>query len=168
MYKFNFRIFTVFIIILITLGSSAHSGHKNKKAKNFKLKKIDSKESYSLKDFSNQPVILNFWASWCTPCKDEMPFLEDFWKDYKDKGIKLIGINVMDNNKSAIKLLESLNITYLNLSDPPGKVTTSYKIIGLPVTIFIDKNGNISHLNYGPYIGDEGKKKFYSELDKIL
>ena len=161
-------LFLIIITSIISCNNKLSTDNNNIKAKNFKLPMINGQQTYSLKEFEGKPVILNFWASWCAPCREEMPFIQKAWNDYETKGIQFIGINVMDDKNEAIKVLESLKISYLNLYDPPGEVSKKYNVLALPVTIFIDKYGNIIQQNYGPYLGESGEDKFRTSTNEIL
>ena len=161
-------LFLIIFTFILSCSNTSINDNNLKKAKNFKLPMLNGQQSYSLKEFEGKPVILNFWASWCAPCREEMPFIQKAWKDYKTKGIQFIGINIMDDKDEAIKVLESLNINYLNLYDPPGEVSKKYNVLALPVTIFIDKYGNIIQQNYGPYLGKSGEEKFRTSTNEIL
>jgi len=137
-------------------------------AKNFSLESVKEKKEISLEDFKGKPVVVNFWATWCGPCKLEMPFFEKTWREYKDKGVIFIGIDVMDDKDSAIKFMDKLGISYINLYDPSGKTSNSYGVVALPATFFIDKNGNIIVKHYGSFLGNEAEKKFKSYLKEII
>ena len=165
--KFYSYFITVLFVInpLISCGSLSN-GEENH-AKNFKLKSMSENKFYTLESLKGEPIVINFWASWCAPCKLEMPFLEKNWKEYREKGVKFVGINVMDDKGEAVKTLEEFNITYLNLYDSAGDVSNLYDIIALPVTLFIDKKGKITHKNYGPYIDEQGENRFKKSIKKI-
>lgn len=137
-------------------------------AHNFELESLRNSTTYSLEQFRGKPVILNFWASWCPPCKKEMPLLESSWNSYRDKGIKIIGINVMDDRSHATALVDQFDITYLNLFDRGNEVSRSYGVVALPVTVFIDSEGRIVRKHFGPYLGDDGKRMFLTQLEEII
>jgi len=128
-------------------------------AKNFSLDSLIEDKEVSLEDFKGKAVVLNFWATWCGPCREEMPLLEKSWNKYKDKGVVFLGIDVMDDKGEAAEFIESTGITYPNLYDPSGKVSSKYKVIALPATFFIDKEGTIPQKNYDPFLRSDGKKK---------
>ncbi len=136
-------------------------------AKNFTLESIDGNEKISLNDFKGKPVVLNFWASWCGPCKEELPLFESTWKEYKDKDVIFLGVDVMDDRNAAEKYISDEGITYTNLHDPSGEVSNQYGVVALPATFFIDREGRIVAKNYGPFTGDYGAKKFKSYLKEI-
>ena len=95
-----------------------------------------------LSDLKGTPVVLNFWASWCTTCKDEQPLLESAWRHYKDK-VMFIGLSHLDQDKNARAWLQCYDVTYPNALDKGGKVYNAYHVQGVPETFFIDANGNI-------------------------
>ena len=160
---------TIFCIILFTVScSTGDSNGISRTAKNFKLPSFTDNTDYQLNQFKGKPVILNFWASWCAPCWQEMPFLENVWKSNKDNNLVLLGINVLDDKEEAEETLKEFGITYLNLYDPEGDIKDNYNLLALPVTYFIDKEGSISKINYGPFLGKEGEELFNSLLKDII
>jgi thiol-disulfide isomerase/thioredoxin len=134
----------------------------------FSLLSLDGNKKIELKDFKGKPVVINFWASWCEPCREEMPFLERTWKEYKDKGVIFLGINVLDEEKNAKDFINVFNISYTNLKDSSGEVANTYGVVGLPVTFFIDKEGRIVRRNYGPFLGEKGEKSFIGYVKEII
>jgi cytochrome c biogenesis protein CcmG/thiol:disulfide interchange protein DsbE len=97
-----------------------------------------------LSDLRGQVVLLNFWASWCDPCRDEAPALERVWRDYKDKGVVFIGIDYVDLESSAQDYLAEFDVTYPNGLDTGQRISRAYRIRGVPETFFVDKQGNIA------------------------
>lgn len=100
----------------------------------------------SLLDFSGKPVILNFWASWCGPCKMEMPFFDDAYRTYKDN-IHFLMINMTDGSRetirSASEYIKEEGYIFPIYFDSSAEAAVKYGVSGIPMTIFIDKNGNI-------------------------
>lgn len=96
-----------------------------------------------LSDQRGKVVIINFWASWCQPCKDEAPDLERTWRKYKDKGVLFIGINWSDTESKARAYLQEFGITYPNGPDLGRRIGQKYRIRGVPETFFVDKQGNV-------------------------
>lgn len=136
-------------------------------AKDFSLPSLDGDKKVELGDFKGKPVVINFWASWCGPCRDEMPFLEKAWKEYKEKGVVFIGIDVLDDEKNAKGFLSSLGVSYTNLKDQTGEVSNMYGVVGLPATIFINREGKMTRINYGPFLGEKGEKSFIQSVEEI-
>jgi peroxiredoxin len=96
-----------------------------------------------------------------------MPFLEKSWNEYKDKGVVFIGIDVLDDEKNAKDFINTLGVSYPNLKDQSGEVASKYGVVGLPATIFIDKQGRITRKNYGPFLGEDGEKDFMDKVEEI-
>lgn len=166
-------ILSSFLCALLFLSSCNQSteessaGTDSGVATNFTLDSLTDGDEISLEDFRGKGVVLNFWATWCGPCREEMPLFEETWKKYKDKDVVFLGIDVMDDKDNASEFLETIGITYPNLYDPSGKVSGKYKVIALPATFFIDKEGNVVAKNYGSFVGKDGKKKLKLYLEEI-
>jgi len=97
----------------------------------------------SLTDLRGKAVVLNFWASWCGPCRDEAPLLERVWRGYRDRGVVVVGVNIQDLEPAARKFLQEFQITYPNVRDGDGRIAKKYGVTGVPETFFIDRSGRI-------------------------
>jgi len=104
----------------------------------------------SLKDFRGKLLILNFWASWCVPCREEMPAMERLYQKYRDQGFVILGVNLKDDKKSAIAFVKELKITFPIAFDPAGEVGLLYGAWGLPATYLIDTKGIALARAWGP------------------
>ncbi len=111
-------------------------------------------QKVSLASFKGKPVILNFWASWCTSCREESEMLETFWQIWKDKGIQVIGIAVQDTPEAAREFAQKAGKTFVLGIDESGKVGIDYGVYGVPETFFIDASGIIRHKEAGPLTKD--------------
>lgn len=102
-----------------------------------------SGEMVSLESFKGKAVIVNFWATWCPPCRAEMPDFQAFYEENKDKGLVIIGIDQAEDARKVSKFLEEFEtkITYQILLDRRQKVSRDYRIFGLPSSFFIDREG---------------------------
>lgn len=103
-----------------------------------------------LSDFKGRPVVLNFWASWCVECKIEADLLEDTWQAYRDDGVVFLGVAYIDVEPKSLEYLEEYHITYPNAPDLRSTISSKYDITGVPETFFIDKEGNVVHIQLGP------------------
>lgn len=171
MQKSELLVIPLLILIFAISCSQENKGSENDRdsntARNFSLESLDGAGKISLDDFTGKPVVLNFWASWCGPCKEEMPLFESTWKEYKDKEVVFLGVDVMDDRDTAKKFIKNEGITYTNLYDPSGEVSNQYGVVALPATFFIDREGKVTAKNYGPFTGNEGERKFKSYLKEI-
>jgi cytochrome c biogenesis protein CcmG/thiol:disulfide interchange protein DsbE len=104
----------------------------------------------SLADLQGQGVVLNFWASWCDPCREEAALLEATWKREQGNGIVFIGLDYLDQEPAALAYLQEFGVTYPNGPDLQSQAARRYGIKGVPETFFIDPQGNISEIVIGP------------------
>lgn len=104
----------------------------------------------SLKDFRGKIVFLNFWASWCTPCREEMPSMEKLYQEFKDKNFVILAVNVKDRKQEALDFVRDLKITYPIAIDPGGQVGLLYGAWGLPTTYLIGPKGEGLARAWGP------------------
>ena len=111
----------------------------------------------SLSQYKGQVVMLNFWASWCGPCKTEMPLLENIYKKYNRMGFTLIGVNVEPDSKDADAWLKQTPVSFPVIYDKDSKVSKLYDVSGMPSTVIIDRKGNIRLLHRGYKPGDENE-----------
>ncbi|HKZ07187.1 MAG TPA: TlpA disulfide reductase family protein [Methylomirabilota bacterium] len=119
----------------------------------------------SLETLRGRVVVLNFWASWCVPaCYEEAPVLEQAWRDYKDRGVTLVGINIQDKDEAARKFMGQFNFTFPNAMDTGGKVAVDYGVYGVPETFFIDRKGRIRERKVGA-VTDE---TFRGHVERLL
>jgi thiol-disulfide isomerase/thioredoxin len=104
----------------------------------------------SLKNFRGKTVFLNFWATWCVPCREEMPAMERLYQEFKDKNFVILAVNVKDRKQDALKFLKELKITYPAAFDPDGQVGLLYGAWGLPTTYLVGPRGEGLARAWGP------------------
>jgi cytochrome c biogenesis protein CcmG, thiol:disulfide interchange protein DsbE len=107
-------------------------------------------EKVSLKDFRGKVVFLNFWATWCESCRDEMPSMERLYKDFRGKGLEIVAVNVKEKRQDALAFAKELKLTYPVLLDPEGEAGLLYGAFGLPATYVIDRKGVVLARMFGP------------------
>jgi len=115
----------------------------------FTLMSLDGK-SYQLQDFRGQDVVLNFWATWCPPCKLEMPLLQATSEHFKSQNIVVLGINDKEDPSVITPFIKDLKVTFPILLDPTEGAFANYQVYGLPTTYFIDKQGRLVDESIGP------------------
>lgn len=135
-------------------GSQAVAG---KQAPSFELPLLDGSGVLSDEDLEGRPVVINFWASWCIPCREEAPLFERAWRTYKDDGVIFLGINIKDAESDARAFVEEFGITYPVVRDLGQSLTRDFGVKGLPETFFVDHRwtfvGAISGGNTGEQQG---------------
>jgi thiol-disulfide isomerase/thioredoxin len=124
-----------------------------------------SGEGVSLKDFRGKLLLLNFWASWCLPCREEMPMMERLYQQFKDKGFVVLAVNVKDKREDALAFVKELKLTYPIVFDPEGEVGLLYGAWGLPLTYLIGPEGEGLARMWGPAAWDSaGAKQLIKDL----
>jgi peroxiredoxin len=111
----------------------------------------------SLTQYHGQVVMINFWASWCGPCRQEMPLLESIYKKYHKLGFTLLGVNVEPDSQAADEWLKVTPVTFPILYDKESKVSQLYEVAGMPSTVIIDRSGKLRVLHRGYKPGDENE-----------
>jgi thiol-disulfide isomerase/thioredoxin len=111
----------------------------------------------ALSDLKGQVVLINFWASWCGPCRQEMPVLEQLYRKYKPAGFTLLGVNVEPKSGDALGFLKSTPVSFPILFDTTSKVSTLYEVSGMPSTVILDRKGNVRYVHHGYKPGEESE-----------
>ena len=173
------KIITVVLVVCVAFSGILLSGCSNsgpetgkldsgpeigKTAPDFTLKGLDGQE-VSLSDFRGEPVLLNFWASWCGPCRLEMPFLQEIYEKWSGKGLVLLAVNLQENQGTVEDFIDDAGYTFPVLLAPGNKVPLSYNIRGIPATFFIDADGVIRDIKIGAF---SGVGEIESKLAKIM
>jgi thiol-disulfide isomerase/thioredoxin len=122
----------------------------------FKLDSMAGKP-VSLDQYKGQVVMINFWASWCGPCRTEMPILEKLHAKYKPMGFTMIGVNVEPDSGLAANWLKTTPVSFPILFDTRSEVSKLYSVAGMPSTVIIDRKGNLRWLHRGYKAGDENE-----------
>ncbi len=133
-------------------------------APDFQLETLDG-QSVSLSGLKGNPVLLNFWATWCPPCKFEMPFLQQVHDSWSDKGLVLLTIDIGESPATVQEFMNKLNLTMMVPMDIERKVAKDYGITVIPTTFFIDRNGIIRQKVAGAF---PNKEAIEYELNKII
>ena len=111
-----------------------------KPAPEFTLPLLDGGE-LALSQYVGQPVVINFWASWCPPCRQESLILERAWRSNGSRDVMFVGVDIQDTEEDSRAYVREFGLTYPNGLDADGKITVNYGVIGLPVTFFVNRNG---------------------------
>ena len=124
----------------------------------------------SNEDLEGEPVVLNFWASWCIPCREETPVFQKMWDRYRADGLQIVGVNTLDSTLGAEEFVEDFGVTYPILRDADLELHDQLAIAGLPQTVFIDSDGRTVATEAGTKVGSSDEGVFLgpiseSELD---
>ena len=155
--------------LLLSMGgaenkfSSKSSTEAKELTPNFTLELMDGKE-FHFSDYKGKPVLINFFASWCLPCREEMPVLEKIVLEYQPKGVAFLGIAVDDTEQKMKEFITRYGVTFPVGLDKTAEIQKSFGLYGIPTTYFIDKNGVINYFHSGVVT----EELLHHELDKLL
>ena len=133
-------------------------------APDFTLKSLGGK-NLKLSEMAGNVVLINFWASWCGPCREEMPLLNDLHKKYEPLGFAVYGVNVEEDVKGAMGFLQNFPVDFPVLLDSSNQVSKQYKLIAMTTTLLVDRYGKLRYLHQGYKSCDEMK---YQQMVKKL
>lgn len=153
------------LFTVLTVTSVASSGLAGKPAPDFVLKSA-SGENLRLSEYRGDVVMINFWATWCGPCRQEMPLLDELYVRYQRVGFNLLGINIDDDSRRAMKMIKELGVSFPVLFDEAKEVSKLYAVEAMPVTILVDREGIVRHVHHGYQPGYEDK--YLTEIRSLL
>ena len=136
------------VFSVFAAGSLAASGMTGQPAPDFALKS-SSGENLRLSEYRGDVVMINFWATWCGPCRQEMPLLDELYSRYQRVGFNLLGVNIDDDSSRAMDMIDELGVSFPVLFDSSKEVSRLYQVDAMPVTIIVDRDGNVRHVHQG-------------------
>ena len=134
--------------VLVLLATMTIAATAETPAPDFTLKS-NSGENIRLSELRGEVVLINFWASWCGPCRQEMPILSELHDKYQAMGFTVLGVNVEENSDAARKLLQDMPVNFPVLFDNDSSVSRQYDVAAMPSTVLVDRNGNMRFLHKG-------------------
>jgi len=137
-------------------------------APDFTLERLDREGELTLSSLEGKAVVLNFWASWCIPCKEETPFLEQVWRENRDRGLVVVGLDAKDFRRDARAFMRKFDVTYPVVYDGPGKTLSSYGVTGFPETFVLDREGKVVEAFVGAVNSDEDRARLRAAIDRAL
>ena len=154
-------------LVLGTFAASslAASGLAGKPAPDFALKSATG-ENLRLSEYRGDVVMINFWATWCGPCRQEMPLLDELYARYQRVGFSLLGVNIDDDSRRALDMVEELGVRFPVLFDATKEVSKLYDVGAMPVTVIVDREGNVRHVHHGYKPGYE--EKYLDQIRSLL
>ncbi len=144
------------LVLAFFATTSSAAVQENTLAPDFALKSRAG-TNVRLSELRGQVVMINFWATWCGPCRQEMPLLEKLYKRYKKLGFTLLGVNVEENSRPAINYLKDVSVSFPILFDTRNVVSKLYQVSGMPSTVVVDRDGKLRFIHTGYVVGDEAK-----------
>lgn len=145
-----------FAIAALIASTAFAGGSSRTPAPNFTLASRAGGQ-FGLAQMRGQVVMLNFWASWCGPCRKEMPLLDKMYRKYKPLGFTLVGVNVEPDSTDADSYLKATPVTYPILLDRENKVSKLYKVSAMPSSVIVDRKGQVRYVHLGYKPGDENE-----------
>ncbi|MEL7537404.1 MAG: TlpA disulfide reductase family protein [Pseudomonadota bacterium] len=155
MKKFLNRACRATLILLLPAIAAADIADE-RTAPNFTLESF-SGETLSLDSFRGDVVMINFWATWCGPCREEMPILDELYSRYQRAGFQLLGVNIDDEPQRAKDMIAELGVSFPVLFDSSKEVSELYAVQAMPVSVMVDRDGVIRYVHHGYKPGYEDK-----------
>lgn len=137
-------------------------------APDFTLERLDDEGELQLSSLRGKAVVLNVWASWCIPCKEEAPFLEQVWQENRDRGLVVVGLDAKDFRADARRFADRFELTFPLVYDGPGETLDGLGVTGFPETFVLDREGRVVDAFAGAVDGDEVRERFEAAVDRAL
>ena len=139
---------TGFALAVLATSSLAASDLAGLPAPDFALKSSTG-ENLRLSEYRGDVVMINFWATWCGPCRQEMPLLDQLYSRYERVGFSLLGVNIDDDTERAMDMIKELGVSFPVLFDSRKEVSQLYDVDAMPVTVLVDREGTVRHVHKG-------------------
>ncbi len=162
------RVLKVLVILLslglMAAGCASQGPQVGDSAPDFQLTSLDG-QPVSLSDFEGNPVLLNFWATWCSPCQGEMPYLQEVYEGWQGTGLVLLAVDIGESSSRVEAFMQSEGLTFTVLLDTQGKVALQYGIRTFPTSFFIDGNGIIQEVKFSAF---QSKAEIEASLLRLI
>ena len=155
----------VLAVVASLLSLTAAADIVNKPAPDFALRSMQG-PSVRLSEHLGEVVVINFWATWCGPCRQEMPLLDALYGKYKQAGLVLLSVNIDDKVEPAIEMAQTLKVSYPVLFDARKEVSRAFDVGAMPVTVLVDRAGVVRYVSEGYKPGYE--KRYTDKLRELL
>ncbi|MCJ8319399.1 MAG: TlpA family protein disulfide reductase [Colwellia sp.] len=158
---------SVLVVILLSLFCSlnANALKIGDMAPDFTLKSLEG-TNLKLAEQQGQIILLNFWASWCGPCRQEMPILQKLHEKYQELGVAVWGVNVEQENQAGRDFLDDLNLSFPIFFDETNAISANYNVEAMPTTVLIDRDGKVRYVFRGFKKGYE--KKYAKAIKQLI
>ena len=149
------------------LAAAAARGDRPE-APEFGLERLDAEQNLTLASLRGKAVVLNFWASWCHPCKEEAPHLERVWREQRSRGVVVLGLDSKDFRQDARRFVRRFDWSFPVVFDGKGDVSKRYGVTGYPETFVIDRTGRVVDAIVGAVNTDEDRERLRDAIDRAL
>ncbi|MGB5447990.1 MAG: TlpA disulfide reductase family protein [Woeseiaceae bacterium] len=153
------------LVCIFAASSLASAGLEGQPAPDFALKSSTG-ANMRLSEYRGDVVMINFWATWCGPCRQEMPLLDELYTRYQRVGFNLLGVNIDDDSRRAMKMIDELGVSFPVLFDARKEVSKLYEVEAMPVTVLVDREGRVRHVHHGYKPGYE--EKYLDQIRSLL
>jgi peroxiredoxin len=152
-------------LVLLAAGAAFAGVQKGQRAPEFSLPSLKG-STVTLASMKGKVVLVDFWAQWCEPCKKELPQLDRLAKEYAQKGVVIVAVNIDKQRENAERMVKQLGVSLPVLLDPAGSVAGTYDLPKMPTSFVIDKKGIVRFVNEG-FDGPKDVDRFKQELDEL-
>lgn len=159
------KLLTGVALSVLAASSLASSDLTGRPAPDFALKSSTG-ENLRLSEYRGDVVMINFWATWCGPCRQEMPLLDDLYNRYQRVGFNLLGVNIDDDSSRAMDMIRELGVNFPVLFDARKEVSRMYDVDAMPVTVIVDREGTVRYVHQGYKPGYE--EKYLDQVRALL
>jgi len=149
------------------LAAAAARGDRPE-APDFTLERLDEDGELQLSSLAGKAVVLNVWASWCVPCKEEAPYLEELWRQNRDRGLVVVGLDAKDFRADATRFAKRYELTFPLVYDGPGDTLDDFGVTGFPETFVLDREGRVVEAFAGAVDGDEARDRLEAAIERAL
>jgi peroxiredoxin len=133
------------------------SAEKGRAAPDFQLENLDG-GTLRLSDLQGKAVLVNFWATWCQPCRRELPHLVAAYDRYRQEGLEILAVNLQEDEDTIRRYVEEFGMKFPVVIDRSGDVADKYHVIGVPTSFFIDRSGVVRSIYTGPFVGQQSRE----------
>jgi cytochrome c biogenesis protein CcmG, thiol:disulfide interchange protein DsbE len=137
-------------------------------APDFTLERLDRPGELTLSSLRGKAVVVNMWASWCIPCKEEAPFLEHVWREKRAGGLVVVGLDARDFRRDARNFMRRYELTFPVVYDGPGDTLAGYGVTGFPETVVLDRQGKVVEKFVGAVNSDEDRVRLRDAVERAL
>jgi cytochrome c biogenesis protein CcmG, thiol:disulfide interchange protein DsbE len=165
-------LFMLLVWALVTEEGGDLAGAANRgdlpDAPEFALERLDREGTLALSSLEGKAVVLNFWASWCVPCKEEAPFLEELWQSNRQRGVVVVGYDAKDFRRDARRFAKRFDLTFPLVYDGPGDSLDEWGVTGFPETFVLDRQGRVVAAFVGDVTSDEDRRELRAAVERAL